>query len=109
MAVVAEFGATWDRQDLDAALAMLTDDCVFEATGPAPDGVRHVGRDEIGAAWKAIFDDPSSHFDVEATYVSGDRVIQLWRYRWDGGHIRGIDVFRVDGDRIAEKLAYVKG
>lgn len=107
--VVAEFGATWDRHDLDAALAMLTDDCVFEATGPAPDGIRHVGRDEIAAAWKPIFDDPTSHFDVEASIVGGERVVQLWRYEWDGGHVRGVDVFRVEGDKIAEKLAYVKG
>ena len=107
--VVEAFGELWARHDLDGALAMLTDDGVFEATGPAPDGVRHVGREAIGAAWTAIFDDPDSHFEVEATYPSGDHVVQLWTYRWADGHVRGVDVFRVEGDRIAEKLAYVKG
>ena len=107
--VVAAFGEAWGGHDLDAAVDMLTDDCVFDATGPAPDGVRHVGRDEIRAAWKAIFDDVGSRFEAEATFACGDRVVQLWRYTWADGHVRGVDVFRVDGARIAEKLSYVKG
>jgi ketosteroid isomerase-like protein len=107
--VVATFGDAWGRHDLDTAIAMLTDDCVFDATGPAPDGVRHVGRDEIRAAWKGIFDDVTSRFEAESTFACGDRVVQLWRYSWTDGHVRGVDVFRVEGDRIAEKLSYVKG
>ena len=107
--VIEVFGAAWADHDLDAALALITDDCVFDATGPAPDGVRHVGRDEIRAAWKPIFDDVGSRFEAEATFACGDRVVQLWRYSWADGHVRGVDVFRVDGDRIAEKLSYVKG
>ena len=41
--VVEAFGAFWADHDLDRALAMVTDDCVFDATGPAPDGARAVG------------------------------------------------------------------
>jgi hypothetical protein len=26
-----------------------------------------------------------------------------------GGHVRGVDVFRVRGGKVAEKLSYVKG
>jgi hypothetical protein len=107
--VVAAFGDAWGRHDLEATLSMLTDDCVFDATGPAPDGVRHVGRDAIREAWKGIFDDTASRFEAESTFASGDRVVQLWRYSWDDGHVRGVDLFRVEGDRIAEKLSYVKG
>ncbi len=107
--VVETFGAAWAAHDLDAALVLLTDDCIFDATGPAPDGSRCVGRDAIRAAWKAIFEDRASQFEAEDTFAAGDRVVQLWRYRWDGGHVRGIDVFRVRDDKIAEKLSYVKG
>ncbi len=37
-----------------------------------------------------------------------------WTYRWteaDGntGHIRGVDVYRLESGLIAEKLSYVKG
>jgi ketosteroid isomerase-like protein len=107
--LVEAFGAAWAQHDLDAAVSFLSDDCVFEATGPAPDGARHVGPTEIRQAWKAIFDDPSSKFELEDTFSSGDRVTQRWRYSWAGGHIRGVDLFKVSRDRITEKFSYVKG
>ncbi|MGP0030217.1 MAG: nuclear transport factor 2 family protein [Acidimicrobiales bacterium] len=107
--VVEEFGAAWAGHDLDTALGMVTDDCVFDATGPAPDGIRHVGRTAIRRAWDPIFSDPSSQFEPEETFAAGDRVVQLWRYSWDGGHVRGVDVFRVRDGKVAEKFSYVKG
>jgi len=107
--LVEAFGAAWADHDLDAAVSFLSDDCVFDATGPAPDGTRSVGPDEIRQAWKAIFDDPSSRFEAEETFGAADRVVQLWRYSWDGGHVRGVDVFRVRDGKVAEKLSYVKG
>jgi hypothetical protein len=36
-------------------------------------------------------------------------VVQRWRYSWDSGHVRGVDLFKVRGEQIAEKLSYVKG
>jgi ketosteroid isomerase-like protein len=107
--VVEKFGAAWGAHDLDGALAMVTDDCVFDATGPAPDGVRHVGPDAIRKAWQGIFDDTASLFEAEETFAADDRVVQLWRYTWDGGHIRGVDVFRMRDGKVAEKFSYVKG
>ena len=107
--VVDTFGAAFAGHDLDAALALITEDCVFESTGPAPDGARYVGRDAIRAVWRPIVDDVRARFDVEQTIVAGDRVVQLWRYTSDGGHVRGVDVFRVRDGLIAEKLSYVKG
>jgi len=37
-----------------------------------------------------------------------------WRYSWEDehgqpGHIRGVDVYRMEDGLIAEKLSYVKG
>ena len=107
--VVARFGAAWAAHDLDAALAMLTDDCLFDGTGPAPDGTPHVGPEAIRAAWQPIFGDPSSSFEEEETFAAGDRVVQRWRYRWDGGTVRGVDVFRIRDGKVAEKISYVKG
>ena len=109
LVVIELFGAGWTAHDLDAALELVTDDCVFDGTGPAPDGTRSVGKDEISAAWRAIFDDPSSRFDTEDTFTAGDRVVQLWTYRWDGGHVRGVDVIRVRDGKVSEKFSYVKG
>ena len=110
LSIVEEFGAAWVAHDLDATLALITDDCVFDATGPAPDGSRHVGRDAIRAAWHDIFADTSSRFEVEETFAAGDdRVVQRWRYSWADGHIRGVDLFSVRDGKVAEKLSYVKG
>lgn len=107
--VVQAFGTAWAGHDLDEALSFLSTDCVFEATGPAPDGTRHVGPDEIRQAWKAIFEDSAAVFETEETFTSGDRVVQRWRYSWGDGHVRGVDLFKVRGERITEKLSYVKG
>lgn len=109
LAVIEAFGAAWADHDLDAALALVTDDCVFDATGPAPDGTRAEGREAIRAAWGPIFADTASRFDAEETFAAGDRVVQRWRYSWADGHIRGVDVMRVRDGRVAEKLSYVKG
>jgi len=107
--VVAEFGAAWANHDLNAAMALITDDCLFDNTSPPPDGTRCVGRDEIRQAWSPIFNDVRTQFEPEETFAAGDRVIQLWRYTWSDGHVRGVDVFRVRGSKIAEKRSYVKG
>lgn len=107
--VVEAFGAAWAAHNLDAALAMLTDDCVFDATGPAPDGTLSVGVDALREVWKPIFDDPNSRFEAEETFQAGDRVVQRWYYSFDGGHVRGVDLFRVREGKVAEKLSYVKG
>jgi ketosteroid isomerase-like protein len=107
--VVTAFGTAWGHHDLDATMALVADDCLFDATGPAPDGARHVGPDAIRAAWKSIFADPSSRFEPEDTFAAGDRVVQLWSYSWDEGHVRGVDVFRVRDGKVVEKLSYVKG
>ena len=107
--LIEQFGATWRGTTFPPRSAMLTEDCVFDATGPGPDGTRHVGPDAIGQAWQPIFDDPDSLFDAEETFAAGDRVVQRWRYSWAGGHIRGVDVFRLRDGLVAEKLSYVKG
>jgi len=107
--VVDAFGAAWAAHDLDAAIGMITDDCVFDTTDPAPDGTRHVGRDAIRKAWEPIFDDATARFDDEETIAADDRVVQRWCYTWDGGHVRGVDIFQVREDKVAEKFSYVKG
>jgi uncharacterized protein (TIGR02246 family) len=107
--LIGRFNATWNDHDLEAALALCTDDCVFESTGPAPDGERHEGLPAVRAAWKPIFDDSQARFEVESSFTAGDRHVQQWRYDWGDGHVRGVDVFRVRDSRVAEKLSYVKG
>src|SRR5580693_5949597 len=106
--IVEAFGLAWADHDLDAAMRFLSDDCIFDSTAPAPDGSRHVGHDEIRRAWGPIFNDASSRFEAEETFFTDDRVVQRWRYDWDGGHIRGVDLFKLHDGKITEKLSYIK-
>lgn len=107
--IVNRFNAAWNAHALDLAVSLTSADCVFESTSPTPDGGRHVGHDAIRVAWAPIFDDITSHFTVEDSFVTGDHVVQQWRYDWNDGHIRGIDVITVRDGLVVEKLAYVKG
>jgi len=106
---VEKFNAAFATHDLDAVMAAMTPDCVFEDTTP-PDGGRHAGPGPVRAAWAALFDgSPDGTFSTEELIEAGDRVVVRWRYDWGGGHVRGVDVFAVRDGLVAEKLAYVKG
>jgi ketosteroid isomerase-like protein len=108
-AAVARFDAAFALGDIDAVLAAMTDDCVFESTAP-PDGVRHVGPAAVRAAWEEFFDGArGAQFETEEQIVCGHRLIARWRYTWADGHVRGVDVFRVRDGLVAEKVSYVKG
>ena len=106
---VARFQKAFGAQDVDAVIAAMTTDCVFEDTSP-PDGRRYVGAEAVRAAWAALFAaSPEGAFQAEETIEAGDRVVVRWRYTWGDGHVRGVDVFTVRDGLVAEKLAYVKG
>ena len=107
-AVVRRFNDAWNAHDLATALSMISDDCIFESTSP-PDGVRSTGREAIAEAWRPIFADRTSRFTTEDLFVAGERVVQRWRYHWDGGHVRGVDLITVRDGLVTQKLSYVKG
>jgi ketosteroid isomerase-like protein len=97
-------------------MALMTDDCVFEDTEPPPDGGRFEGQAAVRQCWDNLFAGaPSAVFTAEEIFVAGDRAVVRWVYRWAPdtdsapGHIRGVDIMRVRGGKIAEKLSYVKG
>ncbi|MCW1969451.1 MAG: nuclear transport factor 2 family protein [Anaerolineae bacterium] len=112
---VERFNAAFNRHDVDAVMAAMTDDCVFENTSPFPDGERYSGQAAVRAFWQQFFaGSPHALFETEDIFASGDRCVVLWRYNWveangQRGHIRGVDVFRVRDGKVAEKFAYVKG
>jgi ketosteroid isomerase-like protein len=115
LAIVSRFNDLWNARDLDGIMALMTADCVFENTHPPPDGERHEGQAAVRAAFERFFrQSPHARFEWEETDALGDRAIVRWRYAWvdeggRAGHIRGVDIFRLRGGLIAEKLSYVKG
>jgi uncharacterized protein (TIGR03086 family) len=112
---LARFSAAFGSGDVDTIMSLMTDDCVFEATGPAPDGVRHEGAEAVRAVWDDLFGNtPGAAFTEEESFVCGDRGVLRWRFEWTGddgtpGHVRGADVLRLRDGKVCEKLSYVKG
>jgi uncharacterized protein (TIGR03086 family) len=112
---LARFSAAFGAGDLEQIMALVTEDCVFEATTPAPDGTRYEGADALRGVWRDLFEqttDPA--FTEEECFVAGDRGVLRWRFSWTGpdgspGHVRGVDVLRFRDGRVSEKLSYVKG
>lgn len=114
LAAVHRFNDAFNRHDVDAVMAAMTEDCVFDSTRPPPDGERIQGQAAVRAFWTEFFRrSPQARFTTEELFAAGDRCVVRWVYHWvrDGqaGHVRGVDIFRVRDGKIAEKLSYVKG
>ena len=115
LVAVEKFNQAFNRQDLDAVMALMTADCLFENTYPAPDGTSFKGQEAVRQAFADFFaSSPNMHFETEEIFAAGERAVMRWIYRWhnqhDGsGHVRGVDIFWVQEGKIAEKLSYVKG
>jgi ketosteroid isomerase-like protein len=114
--VVERFNAAFNRRDVDAVMALSTEDTVLETTLPKPDGRRLEGQRAVRRYWDAFFrSTPAARFDAEELFVTGDRCVVRWRFHWGDdrpgrpGHVRGVDIFRVREGKVAEKLVYVKG
>jgi ketosteroid isomerase-like protein len=115
MRVVLAFNEAFNRHDVDGMMQLMNNDCVFENTGPAPDGTLYSGKEAVTQFWQDFFrESPRAHIEIEDIFALGKRCIMRWRYDWvdaDGraGHVRGVDIFHVVGGAIREKLSYVKG
>jgi ketosteroid isomerase-like protein len=113
--VVLEFNAAFNRHDVAGMMQLMSDDCVFENTSPAPDGTVYTGKAAVTQFWQDFFRaSPHAHIDIEEIFGLGMRCIMRWRYEWVDetgikGHVRGVDIFHVKGGLIVEKLSYVKG
>jgi ketosteroid isomerase-like protein len=112
--IVGSFTDATNRHDVDQMLALVSEDVVFEGTTP-PDGVRIEGKEGLRTLWESIFrESPNAVVETEAMIVCDDRCTALVRYvfdadRPDQGHVRAVDVIRVENGKITEKLSYVKG
>jgi steroid delta-isomerase-like uncharacterized protein len=109
-ATIEHFNVLFNQQDLDAVMALMTEDVVFENTS----GGRFEGADHVRALLQRAFAlmTPGG-FDTEELIVADDRVVVLWTYHFNRaeqgrGRIRGVDVFRLRAGKVAEKLSYVK-
>ena len=76
---IDRYNDAWNAHDVDAILAMHTDDSVFEnhVTGDV-----NVGREQIGTAIRGIFSVfPDLSFEGRRQYIREDLVVQEWTAR----------------------------
>lgn len=115
MRVTLAFNDALNQHDVPAMMALMSEDCVFENTSPAPDGTVYRGKAAVAQFWQDFFDaSPQAHIQTEEIFGLGWRCVVRWRYDWvdaagQPGHVRGVDIFTVRDGLISEKLSYVKG
>ncbi|RWM65864.1 MULTISPECIES: nuclear transport factor 2 family protein [Mesorhizobium] len=108
--IMRRFNDVFQNHDASALPGLVAEDCVIENTMPAPNGARHAGREACVGLWSAIASEPGTRFDLEETFVAGERATIRWRYwRADGNSIRGVNLMRVADGQIVEAMGYVKG
>ena len=121
-AVIARYNDAWNRHDVDAILALHTEDSVFENH---TSGGKGVGKTEIRKVVEGIFATfPDLRFDGRRLYVRDDLVVQEWtatathsRPITRGGKIYGpsgkkmswigMDVIPMRGGLVLRKDVYV--
>lgn len=113
--LVLEFNEAFNRHDVAGMMELMSDDCIFENTYPAPHGTVYSGKETVTQFWRDSFrESAQAHIEIEEIFGLGERCVMRWRYSWvdvEGkqGHVRGVDIFRVREGSILEKLSYVKG
>ena len=113
--VLQEYADAWNRHDVDAIMALMTDDCVFEASaGPEVAGARYVGREAVRNAFAEVWATfPDAHWGGARHFVCGERGVSEWTFtgtRADGARfeVHGCDLFTFEDGKIALKNSYRK-
>lgn len=115
IATLQAFADAWNRHDIEVIMSMMTDDCVFTASGgSAVCGARYEGPDAVKAAFVAVWTMiPDAQWEDARHFIAGERGVSEWVFsgtRADGLRVRvnGCDLFRFREGRIAVKDSYRK-
>ena len=112
--IITRFEEGFNTGDVDALMASMTEDTIFEHIAPPAASVgRHIGQDAVRAVWESMPEHfPNAHFRIDDIFASGDRCTCRYTLTFDnasGGREtrRGVDVFRMREGKICEKLTYM--
>ena len=114
LATVMRVLESFNRHDLDAVMAAMTDDCVWESAFPLPDGTPYEGQAAVRSYLQEVFRSRSDAVsEPEEMFAAGDRCTVRLVRRWTGEdgrphHFRGMGAFRVRDGKVAEYLVYHK-
>ena len=113
--LLSKFGEAWNRHDLDDIMLMMTDDCIFEASGgDNVNGEQYKGQEEVRIAFAAVFKRfPDANWSGTRHFVDGDRGLSEWTFTGthiDGRYVevKGCDLFTFREGKIAIKNSFRK-
>ncbi|MCT7376866.1 nuclear transport factor 2 family protein [Chelativorans salis] len=72
-AIVHRFNQAFLDHDPAIFEGLIAPDCVMESIQPAPDGTRYEGYEVNLTFWQSMAADRVNRFEVEDTFVMGDR------------------------------------
>jgi taurine dehydrogenase small subunit len=106
----------WNAHDLDRLMALLSDDCVFDASGGSSvHGQRFEGRGAVRDAFATVFDRmPDAHWGDGQPYTLGpDHYVSTWNLTGtlsDGSRLEvdGCDFLTVREGLIKRKHSFRK-
>jgi limonene-1,2-epoxide hydrolase len=110
--VVERLSALMNEHDLPATVALLHQD--YRSEQPVHPGRAFVGRAQMEANWRAMFDGvPDFHSELVRSVQDGDTVWTEWLWmgnRSDGEpfEMRGITLFEVQRDQIVAGRLYME-
>ena len=64
--VINKFNEAFNRHDVPAVMALMTEDCIFDNTYPPPDGERFEGQEAVRRFWEEFF-----RSSPDAVFTSG--------------------------------------
>ncbi len=109
------FADAFNAHDLNAVMAHMTDDCVFEASaGPDANGEKFSGQEQVRKAFEMVFKTyPDAHWGKPKHFISGNRGFSEWLFtgtKADGTKVEvtGCDLFTFRDGKIAIKNSYRK-
>jgi ketosteroid isomerase-like protein len=113
--MLTAIASAFDAHDLDAIMAHIAEDAVFEGPrGSDPWGTRFVGREAIREAFAARFAGiPDVRYREDSHFVDGDRGASEWTLSGtttEGQRIevRGCDLWTFRDGRVVKKDSYWK-
>jgi ketosteroid isomerase-like protein len=113
LTVITRFENGFKQLDVDALMADMTDDCVFEHVAPEGAGFgRHEGQAAVRAVWESLGTHfPDHTFEIVDLFAHEDRATCRWELTWSAADssrasMRGVDIFTVRDGKVAEKLTY---
>lgn len=109
------FVNAFNRHNVKAIMAHMTDDCVFEASaGPDIVGEKFTGQAQVKKAFEEVFATfPDAHWGSPRHFIKDDTGFSVWIFtgtRSDGTKVEvtGCDLFTFKDGKIAVKNSYRK-